>query len=62
MIMVILVRLLLMFLVILRALPLTVFGAFVALAVTAHATNIITGLAISLRATALPVAVIAAGI
>ena len=41
---------------------LAIIGAFVALAVTGHATNIITGLVISLQAMALPVAVIAVGI
>jgi Na+/H+-translocating membrane pyrophosphatase len=61
-VMVILFRVLLVCLVILHALLLAIIGAFVALAVTGHATTIITGLAISLRATALPVAVIAAGI
>ena len=44
------------------ALPLAVIGAFVSLAVIGHATNIITGLAVSLQAAVLPVAVIAAGI
>jgi Na+/H+-translocating membrane pyrophosphatase len=48
--------------VILCALPLAVIGAFVALAITCHATNIITGKAVSLQATALPVAVVAASI
>jgi Na+/H+-translocating membrane pyrophosphatase len=46
--------------VILHAL-LAIIGAFVALAVTGHATNIITSLVISLQAAVLPVAVIAAG-
>jgi Na+/H+-translocating membrane pyrophosphatase len=41
---------------------LAIIGSFVALAVIGHATNIITGLAVSLQAAALPVAVIAAGI
>jgi hypothetical protein len=48
--------------VILFALLLAVIGAFVPLAMIGHATNIITGLAVSLHAVALPVAVIAAGI
>jgi Na+/H+-translocating membrane pyrophosphatase len=43
------------------ALPLAVVGCFVALTVIDHATNII-GLAVSVQATALPAAVIAAGI
>jgi hypothetical protein len=59
---VILFRSLLLLLVILCALPLAIIGAFVALAVIGHATNTTTGLAIPLQATALPVAVIAAGI
>ena len=60
--MVILVDLLLVPLVIFVALPLVVIGAFVSLAATGHATNIITGLAVSLQAMALPVTVITAGI
>jgi Na+/H+-translocating membrane pyrophosphatase len=40
---------------------LAIIGAFVALAVTGHASNIVTGLAISLQATVLTVTVIAAG-
>jgi Na+/H+-translocating membrane pyrophosphatase len=48
--------------VILYMLPLAVIGAFVALAVIGHATNIIIGLVVSFHAVALPVAVIAAGI
>ena len=47
--------------VILYMLPLAVIGAFVVLAVIGHATNIITGLAVSLQAAALPVTVITAG-
>jgi K(+)-stimulated pyrophosphate-energized sodium pump len=61
MIMVILFGSLLVPVVILFALPLAIIDSFVALAVTSRATNIITGLAVSLQATALPVAVIAAG-
>jgi hypothetical protein len=52
-------RLLLAPLVILCVLPLAVIGAFVVLAVIGHATNIITVSAATLRATALPVTVIA---
>jgi hypothetical protein len=59
---VIVVRLLLLPLVIVFALPLVVIGGFDSLAVIGHATNIITGLTISLRAAVLPVTVIAAGI
>jgi K(+)-stimulated pyrophosphate-energized sodium pump len=59
--MVIVLRWLLAPFVILFALPLLVIGAFVVLAVTGHATNIITGVAVSLQAT-LPVTVIAVGI
>jgi HAE1 family hydrophobic/amphiphilic exporter-1 len=44
------------------ALPLAVIGAFVAVAGHGHATNVITGLTVSLQAAVLPVAVIAAGI
>jgi hypothetical protein len=58
---VILFRFLLMPLVILCALPLVVIGGFVVLAVIGHATNIITGLAVSLQPAPLPVTVIAAG-
>jgi multidrug efflux pump subunit AcrB len=58
---VIMVRSLPMLLVIFFALPLVVTGAFVVLAVTGHATNIITGSAVSLQAAALPLTVIAAG-
>jgi hypothetical protein len=47
--------------VILFALPLAVTGAFVALAVIGHATNIVTGLAVSLQDAVLPVTVITAG-
>jgi Inorganic H+ pyrophosphatase len=47
--------------VILYTLPLVVIGAFVVLAVIGHATNIITGLAVSLQTTVLPVTVISAG-
>jgi Na+/H+-translocating membrane pyrophosphatase len=61
-VMVILFHLLLVCLVILHALLLAIIGAFVALAVIGQATNIVTGLAVSLQATVLPVAVIAAGI
>jgi Na+/H+-translocating membrane pyrophosphatase len=61
-VMVILFRVLLGCLVILHALLLAIIGAFVALAVTGRATNIITGPAISSQTTALPVAVIATGI
>jgi K(+)-stimulated pyrophosphate-energized sodium pump len=57
-----LVYLLLVPLVTFVALPLVVIAAFVALDVIGHATNIITGLAVSLQATVLPVTVIAAGI
>jgi hypothetical protein len=49
-------------LVILFALPLAIIGAFVALAMTGHATNIITGLAVSMQDAVLPITVIAAGI
>jgi Na+/H+-translocating membrane pyrophosphatase len=62
MIMVILFGSLLVPLVIFLALPLAVIDSSVTFAVTGRATNIITGLAISLQAAALPVAVIAAGI
>ena len=48
-----------MVILILFALPLAVFGCFVSLAVIGHATSIITGLAVSLQARALPVALIA---
>jgi K(+)-stimulated pyrophosphate-energized sodium pump len=61
-IMVILFHLLLVPLVIVFALLLAVMGAFIVLAVSGHATTIITGLAISLQAAVLPVTVIAAGI
>jgi multidrug efflux pump subunit AcrB len=61
-VMLILLRSLLEPVVILCALPLAVFDAFVTLARAGHATNIIIGLAVSLHAVALPVAVIAAGI
>jgi Na+/H+-translocating membrane pyrophosphatase len=44
------------------ALPLAVIGAFVAVAGHGHATNVITGLTVSLQAAVLLVAVIAAGI
>jgi Na+/H+-translocating membrane pyrophosphatase len=57
--MVILFGLLLVPFVILCALLLAVFVAFVALAVIGHATTIITGLAVFLQATVLPMAVIA---
>jgi inorganic H+ pyrophosphatase len=60
-ILVILVRLLPVPVVILFALPPAIIGAFVALAVIGHATNIITGLAVSLQAAVPPVTVIAAG-
>jgi hypothetical protein len=43
-------------------LPLAVIGCFVSLAVIGHATNIITGLAVSLQAEVLPVTVIATGV
>ena len=43
------------------ALPLAIIGAFVALAVIGHATNIITGLAVSLQDAVLLVTVITAG-
>jgi Na+/H+-translocating membrane pyrophosphatase len=60
-VMVLLFRLLLVHLVTFFPLPLAIIGAFVALAVTGHATNIITGLAISLQAAVLPATVITAG-
>jgi Na+/H+-translocating membrane pyrophosphatase len=60
--MVILFRSLLVPLVILCALPLAIIGAFIVLAVIGHATNVITGLAVSLQDAVLPVTVIAAGI
>ena len=49
-------------LVTLCALPLAIIGGFVSLAVIGHATNLITGLAVSLQAAVLPVTVITAGI
>src|ERR671928_1441788 len=52
-VMVILFRVLLVCLVILHALLLAIIGAFVALAVTGHATNVITALAISLQPAAM---------
>ena len=61
MIMVLLFGSLLVPVVILFALPLAIIDSFVALAVTGRATNIITGLAVSLQATALPVAAITTG-
>jgi Na+/H+-translocating membrane pyrophosphatase len=60
--MAILVCLLLIPVVTFFVLPLVVSGSFVSLAMTGHATNIITGLAVSLQATALLVAVVAASI
>ena len=62
MILVALVRLLLVPVVIFFALPLVVIGAFVASAVIGHATNIVTGLAVSLQDAVLPITVITAGI
>jgi Na+/H+-translocating membrane pyrophosphatase len=49
-------------LVTLCALPLAIIGGFVALAMTGHATNIITGLAVSLQDAVLPVTAITVGI
>jgi Na+/H+-translocating membrane pyrophosphatase len=43
------------------ALLLVIIGGFISLAATGHASNIITGLAVSLQAEVLPVTVIAAG-
>jgi hypothetical protein len=60
--MVILFRSLLVPVVIRFAVSLAVIGGFVSVAVIGHATTIIIGLAVSLQATTLPVAVIAAGI
>jgi hypothetical protein len=55
------VYLLLVLLVTLFALPLVVIGGFVSLSATGHATNIIPGLAVSLQATVLRVAVTTTG-